>query len=72
MKLPNKIYDVLKWVALICLPALALLFNTVAPVWGVDKAITNAVVITINAIGTCIGMLIGVSAVAISKDESDH
>ena len=34
MKLSNKIYDVLKYVAIIGLPALAIFWKTLAPVWG--------------------------------------
>ncbi len=33
--LDNKIYDVLKWVALIALPAVATLISVVLPLWNV-------------------------------------
>ena len=32
--LPNRAYDVLKWVALIVLPAIGVLVQTLGPVWG--------------------------------------
>lgn len=32
--LPNRAYDVLKWLALIVLPAIGVLVQTLGPVWG--------------------------------------
>lgn len=58
--LPNRVYDVLKWVALIVLPALATLVQTLGPVWGwtwADPAAT-----TISAVALTIGVIIGASA----------
>ena len=46
--LPNRAYDVLKWVALIVLPGIGVLVQTLGPVWGwtwADPAAT-----TINAV----------------------
>lgn len=34
MKLNDRIYDVLKWVVMIVLPAVATLYAALAPVWG--------------------------------------
>lgn len=59
--LPNGCYDVLKWIGLICLPALGLFYQTIAPLWGLPYA--DAVVGTLNALGLLIGALIGVSAI---------
>lgn len=58
--LPDRVYDVLKWVALIVLPALATLVQTLGPVWGwtwADPAAT-----TISAVALTIGVIIGASA----------
>lgn len=57
--LPDKWYDVLKWVSMIALPAVAVLVGVLGKTWGwpdIDK-----VVISINAVGVFIGALIGVS-----------
>lgn len=59
-KLPDNIYQALKWLGLIACPALAVFYGVIAPVWGLPN--TEAVVTTINAIGVLIGALIGVSA----------
>lgn len=59
--LPDKVYDVLKWVGLIVCPALATLVLAVGGSVGWADAQTAAVIVT--AIGTFIGAVIGVSAV---------
>lgn len=61
--IPNKVYDVLKWIGLVVFPALAVCFGTVAPACGIDAGISNTVVLALNAVGTCIGAVIGVSAI---------
>ena len=58
--LPYRVYDVLKWVALIVLPAMATLVQALGPVWGwawADPAAT-----TINVVALTIGVVIGASA----------
>lgn len=62
----NKVYDVLKWLALIALPALAVLYNVLAGVWGWPCA--NEVSTTINAVIAFIGTLIGISTAAYKKE----
>lgn len=57
--IPDKAYDVLKWVGLILCPALAALVGAVGPAWGMPHV--DAVVLTINAVGTFVGALIGAS-----------
>lgn len=64
--IPDKAYDVLKWVGLILCPALAALIGAVGPAWGMPHV--DAVVLTINAVGTFIGALIGVSHVKAARD----
>ena len=57
--IPNKLYDVLKWVAIIALPALAVFVTTVFPVWGFPYA--EPISTTIMAVDVLLGALIGVS-----------
>lgn len=61
--IPSRVYDVLKWVGLIIFPALAVAFGTVAQAWGMDAETSQAVVLTLNALGTFVGAVIGASAV---------
>ena len=67
MKLPDKWYDVLKWIALICLPALATFYVALSGVWGWPYA--DEVAKTATAICTLIGALIGISTASYYKDE---
>ena len=67
--IPSRVYDVLKWVGLIVCPALAVLFGTVAQAWGMEASIASAVVLTVNAVGTFIGAVIGVSQLKANAGE---
>lgn len=67
MKLPDKIYDILKWVALICIPAIATFYVALAPVWGWPFA--DEIAKTANAICILIGALIGISTAEYNKSK---
>lgn len=66
MKLPDKIYNILKWICLICLPALAVLYFTLAKIWGLPYG--AEIPATINAIAVFIGALIGISQINYNKE----
>lgn len=66
MKLSDKVYDVLKWLCLIALPALSVLYGTLSGVWGWPYS--TEVQTTINAGATFLGVLIGVSQYNINKE----
>ena len=56
MKLNDRLYDVLKWIALICIPALATFYVACAGVWGWPYAdeiakTANAVCVLLGALG---------------------
>ncbi|OZG62582.1 holin [Bifidobacterium hapali] len=59
--LPDRVYDILKWVALIVLPALATLMQTLGPVW--DWQWADPAATTINAVALTICVIIGASAI---------
>lgn len=65
----NKVYDVLKWLALIALPALAVLYSVLAGVWGWPYA--SEVSTTINAVIAFIGTLIGISTASYNKESGN-
>ncbi|WP_303958853.1 phage holin [[Clostridium] aminophilum] len=65
LELNDKTYNVLKWAGLIAIPALGVFVGTVGPVWGLPQ--TDAIVTTLNALGTLIGALICVSSVSYNK-----
>lgn len=67
MKLNNKLYDVLKWICMIASPALCTLLVTLASLWGWAIPI-EAIVGTITAVTTFIGVLIGISTHNYNKE----
>lgn len=67
MKFPDKVYNVLKWIALICIPAIVTFLSVVLGVLEVDPKTINIIVTIIAAIGTLIGSLIGVSSANYNK-----
>ena len=68
--LDNKVYEILKWLALIALPAVATLVSVVLPLWNLcDEATVTAIVGTITAVATCLGTLLGVSTMKYRKNQ---
>lgn len=69
MKLNDKVYDILKWVAIIFFPAVVTLAETVLPVYGVSADIIKIVTVTCGGIGVFIATLIGASAITIANEK---
>lgn len=65
MVLNNKVYDVLKWIALYLLPALGTLYFALAGIWSFPCG--EEVVGTITAVDTFLGVLLGISSANYSK-----
>ena len=59
MKMSNKVYDVLKYIALILLPALGALYFALAKIWGFPYA--TEIVGTISAVDAFLGALLQIS-----------
>lgn len=60
MKLSNKVYDILKWVALYLLPALGTLYFAISTIWGLPYS--EQIVGSITAVDTFLGVILGVSS----------
>lgn len=65
MKLSNKVYDALKWIALYLLPALGTLYFALSGIWGLPYG--EQVVGTITAADTFLGVLLGISTATYNK-----
>lgn len=61
----NKVYDVLKYVAMIGLPAVATLYAALAAAWGWPNA--EQIIATITAVDTFLGALLQISSKQYSK-----
>lgn len=65
MKLSNKTYDILKWVAQYLLPAIGTLYFALASIWGFPYG--EQVVGTVTAIDTFLGVILGISTAQYNK-----
>lgn len=68
MKLPNKIYDILKWICLIACPAVIAFLTTIFTLYQIPNV--EVVTGTIAAVATLIGALIGISSISYGKDNN--
>lgn len=67
MQLNDKVYDILKWVTMICIPAFTTAYVGLAAIWGwpyaTEVAKTSAVCCTL------LGALLGISTAQYNKGE---
>ena len=66
MVFENKVYDILKYVALIVLPAIGTLYFALSSIWSLPYG--TEVVGTITAIDAFLGALIGISTSNYNKN----
>lgn len=67
MKLNNKVYDVLKWVVLVVIPALSTAYVGLAAIWG--WPLSDEVAKTASVICVLLGALLGISTLQYNKDQ---
>lgn len=67
MKLSDKAYTILKWLTLVCLPALGTAYVALAGVWGFPYP--EEVSKTVLAVCTLLGALLGISTAEYNKDK---
>ncbi|MGN0378536.1 MAG: phage holin [Butyrivibrio sp.] len=75
MKLSDKVYNVLKRIATIVLPAIGTFYFTLSGIWGFPYG--EQIIGTITAADTCLGILIGISTSTYNKQvtanaDSEH
>jgi hypothetical protein len=63
----NKVYDILKWVAMVVLPAFATLYCALSEIWGLPYGMQ--IVATITALDTFLGAILGVSTIKHNKSK---
>ena len=64
----NKVYDILKWIALIALDAVGLLYKTIAAIWHLPLG--DEVLATCTALSVFLGTVIGVSSASYKKNNT--
>ena len=65
MKMSNRLYDIMKYIALIVLPALGTFYFAIAKIWGFPYA--AEVVGTISAVDAFLGAILGISTAQYNK-----
>lgn len=68
--IPNKLYDWLKWIALVCLPAVGSFVFTLSQIFEIPCG--EQIVGTIAAVDTLLGALLGVSTAKYNKRENGN
>lgn len=66
----SKVYDILKFIAQILLPALGTLYFALASIWGFPYA--EQVVGTITAVDTFLGVVLGISSSKYYKNAEEN
>lgn len=67
MKLNNKVYDVLKWIVILLMPAIGALYAGLSEVWGWPMA--AEVTATLDYVGVFLGVVLGVSTAQYNKSK---
>ena len=67
MKLSNKVYDILKWIVMIVIPALTTAYVGLAAIWGWPYA--EAIAKTSAVVCTLLGALLGISTAQYNKGQ---
>ena len=66
--LDNKWYDILKWVAIVALPALSTFIVVISKIWGwADMG--SMIAQTITSVAVLLGALLGISHIQYKKGE---
>lgn len=66
MIIPDKLYNILKWLALIVIPAISIFYFTISKIWGLPYG--AEIPATLDAVAVLIGAIIGVSQYNINKE----
>lgn len=67
MRIPNNVYDVLKWVVMIVLPAISTAYVGLAAIWHWPMA--DEVAKTCSVICVMLGALLGISTAEYNKSK---
>ena len=70
MKISDKIYDIIKWLVIIVLPAAGTLYAALSTVWGWPYS--EEIVITITAVDTFLGAVLCISTATYNKEVKEN
>lgn len=70
MKMPNSLYDILKYTAQIMLPAVGTLYFALSQIWGLSNG--EEIVGTVTAIDAFLGALLGISTMSYNREIEEN
>lgn len=70
MKLNDRVYDWLKWIVMVAIPALTVAYVALSGIWGWPYA--DEIAKTSAAVCTLLGALLGISTAQYNKEENEH
>lgn len=65
MKMSDKTYNIMKWIAMVLLPAIGTLYFALAGIWNFPYG--EQIVGTITAVDTFLGVILGISTAQYNK-----
>ena len=68
MKMSDKTYNILKWIAMVLLPAIGTLYFALAGIWNFPYG--EQIVGTITAVDTFLGVILGISTAQYNKAQA--
>ena len=69
MKLPNEVYDILKWLVVIVLPAFGALWAGLSQIWNLPYP--SEIPATVTVVCTFLGAILCISTAQYNKDNND-
>ena len=66
--IPNRIFDILKWISIVALPALSTFIVVLGKIWNWGD-IAPMVAQTITAVAVLLGALLGISTIQYNKED---
>ena len=69
MILPNKVYDILKWIVILVIPATAIFYKELANTWG--WGFEEQIPRTLYGLETFLGAILGISTMQYNKQDKE-
>lgn len=66
MKVNNKVYDIMKWIVTIIIPAIITLYSSLASIWGMPYS--EQIIATLAAIDIFLGVIMKISSKEYNKN----
>lgn len=66
----NKVYDIMKWIAMYLIPAVGTLYFALAGIWNFPYG--EEVVGTLTAVDTFLGVILGISTAKYNKQSEEY